>query len=231
MLRDSQHLVPGPLPCTQTPSLPGFTACFSLDLIQWYPRRQILPSVESSLYQAVWHILFLPLIFAVAPPLVLQVLQPSPSSSLLHVESPSSATLGLLLYHTVSLSIVFSFYGFGYDLKLLLDLCPLNTRFVCEWVSYRPFKTEVPKCNLPAPRFCSASNVFCFDYSLHFIIWTAHLGIPCGCLLSSSPSTSKHWPLLVSFCSHFYNPCPSVGGNNCLHVLVAWLTASSLSSL
>lgn len=92
MLRDSQHLVPGPLPCTQTPSLPGFTACFSLDLIQWHPRRQILPSVESSLYQAVWHILFLPLIFAVAPPLVLQFLQPSPSSSLLHVESPSSAT-------------------------------------------------------------------------------------------------------------------------------------------
>ena len=93
------------------------------------------------------------------------------------------------------------------------------------------FKTEVPKCNSPAPRLCSASDVFCFDYSLHFLIWPENLGIPCGCLLSSSPSTSKHWPLLVSFCSHFYNPWSGVGGNNCLHVLMDWLTASSLSSL
>lgn len=93
------------------------------------------------------------------------------------------------------------------------------------------FKTEVPKCNSPVPRFCSASNVFCFDYSLHLIIWTENLGIPCGCLLSSSPSTSKHWPLLVSFCSHFYNPYPRVGGNNCLYVLVDWLTAYLISPL
>lgn len=43
------------------------------------------------------------------------------------------------------------------------------------------------------------------------------------------PNTGQ--PLLVSFCSHFYNPCPRVGGNSCLYVLVDWLTAYLVSRL
>lgn len=36
---------------------------------------------------------------------------------------------------------------------------------------------------------------------------------------------------LSLFSSHFCSHCPSVGGSNCLRVLVDWLTASRLSSL